>query len=344
MPSMLQLVNRIREIEFPVLRLEMRIRQRKARPFIVMGVYAGALSVLVLVLYAYWVWRSGGTPDPSWLGADMFMWMSALQVVMVCLIVPAYSAATVSTERDGRTFDLLAITLLPSSAIVVQKLAAAVTEMIMLLAASLPVLAVVFMLGGVSPLEVAEMYAILLVAAVVYGALGILCSCLFKDSRTSTFAAYLSTLLLIVGVPAGLVFLDALIRGSANAFLGFTDLVVYQAAPVSFVVYGVASFVTNRVIGRRVNWVILLGGSYLAVILVLLGTGQVWTALTSTSAGDAEAFTMANPLRAMSEIVESYKDSDEVLRLVLSSVGISISYAYVCQWLSIRRFERLRRS
>ncbi len=337
------LTNRIREIEFPVLRLEMRIRQRKARPFIVMGVYAGVLSILVIALFA--TWPGGPSPgDLSRLGEDIFMWMSLLQVSMVCLIVPAYSAMTVSAERDRRTFDLLAITLLPTWAIVVQKLAAAVAEIVMLLAASLPVLAVVFMLGGISPLQVAEMYGVLLVAACTYGALGVLCSCVFKDSRTSIFAAYLTTMVLIVGVPAALVFLGDLMRGSANALLGFTDLVFYQAAPVSFVVFGVASWVMSRIIGRRANWVIPLGLSYMAVILVLLGTGRIWSAVTSVSAGDAEAFTIANPLRAASEIVDSYKDANEVLRFALSSVGISISYAYVCQWLSVRRLDRLRRS
>lgn len=331
-----------------MLRLEMRIRQRRARPFIVMGVYAGVLSVAVLVVLLTDPASTGTSPsDLSRLGRAVFLWISVLQIAMVCLIVPAYSAAAISSERDRRSFDMLAMTLLPSWTIVGQKLTAALAEMVMLMVASLPVLAVVFMLGGVSPSEVIQVYLVLLTAAATYGALGVLCSCAFKDSRTCMFVAYLTTLALIAGVPIGLIFLDGVIHYQwliGNVTITLLDWAIYEALPISFMLYGIVSGVLARFMRRRVGQVALFVGSYATVILAMAATGHGKLAFTSMPADLMEMFTVANPLRAVLELVDPSREPNELLGLVLASVGLSICYGYSCQWLAVRRFDRLRRS
>ncbi len=198
----------IERLNLPVLTQEMRIRQRGVKPFAVMFVYVAVLSIVALVTLSmiiqrpsYPVQAVGVTQNLARQGRQLFTVLLVAQLAMISLIVPAYSAGAVSTERERGTFDLLALTLLSSPSIVLQKLLAAIAQALMLTVASLPVVSLVFMLGGVSPLEIIVAYALLLVTTGAFGALGLLCSCQFRNTRTSTFVAYLSVLGFLVGVP-----------------------------------------------------------------------------------------------------------------------------------------------
>ena len=73
------------------------------------------------------------------------------QTLLVVFLAPAFTAGAISLEREKQTLDLLATTPISSLAIVLGKLASALTFVFLLILSSIPLTALVFMFGGVSP-------------------------------------------------------------------------------------------------------------------------------------------------------------------------------------------------
>ena len=86
-----------------------------------------------------------------------------LQTLMIAILAPASTAGTISGERERQTLDLLAVTPISSVAIVVGKLLSALTWVFVLITASIPVAALVFVYGGVAPDDVLRGYLMLFV-------------------------------------------------------------------------------------------------------------------------------------------------------------------------------------
>src|SRR5207244_1177935 len=89
------------------------------------------------------------------LGRAIYFFAFIAQAIMVALITPAITAGTVTIEREQRSYELLAATPLRPSDIVRGKLTAAVSFVVLLLTASLPLVSLAFLVGGVSPAEIA---------------------------------------------------------------------------------------------------------------------------------------------------------------------------------------------
>ena len=89
-------------------------------------------------------------------GRGIFADLLMLQTLMVAVLAPAATAGTISSEREHQTLELLAVTPISSFAIVVGKLLSALAWVFVLVLASIPVTALVFVFGGVAPDDVVE--------------------------------------------------------------------------------------------------------------------------------------------------------------------------------------------
>ena len=79
------------------------------------------------------------------------------------------------------------------------KLSAAVAFVTLLLASSLPLISLCFLLGGVSPGEVGASFALLVLTAFVYGAAGVAWSAVARNTTTATVLSYGTAGLLFFG-------------------------------------------------------------------------------------------------------------------------------------------------
>ena len=138
---------------------ELRGRMRGRRAFIVMTIH-----VLLLTLLAWMFQRLneeslanmgqfGGqaTYASASVGRGIFIGLMMLQTLMVAVLAPAATAGAISSEREHQTLDLLAVTPISSLAIVLGKLLSALAWVFVLILASVPVTALVFVFGGVAP-------------------------------------------------------------------------------------------------------------------------------------------------------------------------------------------------
>ena len=117
----------------------------------------------------------------------------------MAVLAPAFTTGAISLEREKQTLDLLVTTPLSSLGLVIGKLGAALAYVFLLIFASLPMAAVVFLFGGVGPDDLLRGYLLLVCFAVGFGAIGLFISALVKRTQVATVLTYLTILALTAG-------------------------------------------------------------------------------------------------------------------------------------------------
>jgi len=140
----------------------------------------------------------------------MFTGLVTLLTLIVLVLAPASTAGAISLEREKQTIDLLTTTPISSLAIVLGKLFSALTWVFLLLAASIPVTALVFTFGGVGPEDVIRAYVVLLGTAIGFGAIGLFVSALVKRTQAATVINLVTVITVTVGATIVFVFWTAM--------------------------------------------------------------------------------------------------------------------------------------
>ena len=186
---------------------ELRGRMRGRRAFIVVTIH-----VLLLAVFAWMLQRLqeesirgivsyGGqaTYASATIGRGIFLGLLMLQTLMVAVLAPAATAGAISSEREHQTLDLLAVTPISSFAIVLGKLFSALAWVFILILASIPITALVFVFGGVAPDDVIRGYLVLFATVIGLGSVGIFFSALTRRTGASTGLTFVVTLALVIG-------------------------------------------------------------------------------------------------------------------------------------------------
>lgn len=208
-------------VENPVLTKELRTRMRGARSYWILFFYLFVLSIILFFSYLTW-WQSqqrfGMSGQAAFtVGKTFYQVLFGTQAVLVGLITPALTAGGITMEREQRTYELLSVSLMPRRSIVVGKLSAATSFVALLLTSSLPLVSLCFLLGGVSPAEVFASFILLVVTALLYGAVGVAWSALSKSTSTATVMTYGTILLLFFAtLPLTVMGLARVFGGPAN--------------------------------------------------------------------------------------------------------------------------------
>ena len=133
------------------------------------------------------------------MGQAVFTVLLFLQILLVVFLAPAATSGAISLEREKQTLDLLTATPISTLGIVLGKLGSALAFVGVLILASVPLTAVVFVFGGVGPEDVLRGYVVLLVTALGFGSVGILLSSVTRRTQSATVLTYLVVLVLTVG-------------------------------------------------------------------------------------------------------------------------------------------------
>jgi hypothetical protein len=116
------------------------------------------------------------------------------------------NAGAISLEREKQTLDMLTATPISSLAIVIGKLLSALAYVFLLIAASIPLTALVFVFGGVGPDDVVRAYAVLIVSALGLGSLGLFISAVMQRTQGATVVTFFTVLFLALGTMFGVLF------------------------------------------------------------------------------------------------------------------------------------------
>ena len=195
---------------------ELRGRMRGRRAFIILTIYllllAGfALMVETLVERSFSMNFGGRSAQASSvIGQSIFAAVLLLMTLQVVFLAPSSTASAISLEREKQTLELLIATPISSVAIVVGKLLSTLVYVFLLIAASIPLMAVVFVYGGVAPEDVLRGYIVLVVTALGLGSFGMFCSGLVKSTTAATAITIFGVLAMTIGTVFVLIFWTAM--------------------------------------------------------------------------------------------------------------------------------------
>lgn len=198
---------------------ESRWRMRGRRAFVVVTIYVALMSLLVYAMYrivydgavqrAQFMSEGFGFPSEfvpgsvsSEIGQAIFGAILVLQTVLTVMVAPALTAGAISAEREKQTFELLITTPVSTLGLVVGKLISSLAFLFLLIAASVPLMSVVFAFGGLAPEDMVRAYVLLAALAFGIGAIGLFMSALIKRTQIATVLSYIVVLILMFGTLA----------------------------------------------------------------------------------------------------------------------------------------------
>ncbi len=158
----------------PVFTREAATTPRRPRLYLYRAVYVAGLLILMctawLVLAGTQIITSVG--DMARFGSILFRILAPLQLALLAFLAALLAASAVAQEKDRKTLILLLMTRMNNSELVLGKLLASLLNVLVMLAAGLPVFMLTVLLGGVSFEQVGYVFAVTLASIAAAGSLG----------------------------------------------------------------------------------------------------------------------------------------------------------------------------
>jgi ABC-2 type transport system permease protein len=200
----------------PMIRKELRQRMRERRGWLLPSLYLIVLGAVVTFAYFMTTNERGASGiQGSTVGVVLFLTLAYSQLGLLLLLVPIFSAGSITIEKEQRTLSGLLTSLLTSWQIWWGKFVSSLLFVLLLLVTSLPVLSMAFAFGGIGPWEVfsATLTTVIILASM--SAIGLYCSSAFQRSVHATAVTY-ATVIAISVVTAILFFVRLAMRESAQ--------------------------------------------------------------------------------------------------------------------------------
>lgn len=122
-----------------------------------------------------------------------------LEFGLVIFVVPAITGGTISGERDHGTLDLLLATTLGPYRIIMGKLISVVSKLLIYVISSLPILALVFTMGGAGLADLLRYMLLILLTSLYIGSFGVFMSVIFKKTSTAMAVTYIWIMFIALG-------------------------------------------------------------------------------------------------------------------------------------------------
>jgi ABC-type transport system involved in multi-copper enzyme maturation permease subunit len=302
--------------ENPVLVKDLRTRMRGGKAFWLMAAYTGILLIAFGGWYAAEVLNAGNDPS-QWnrAGKSWFEVMFVLQAVLVAVLMPAFTSGAFTLEHEQRTLELLLLTTLTPTRMVLGRWLSAFAFVALLLLCSIPFASICFMLGSVSPTDFIASYVSLLLTALLFGSLGLACSTASRRTAVATLLAYsllfgywgamavlsVSTLF-AMGFRGGMTYSvfgalepiqAALFSGESGRFFGGLVALWKVGFPIHLLlIWLLTTLAINNFpyhVGAKVGW-LRLQTLLLFVVLTFCFAGAMWSPMMTTSVSSAREF------------------------------------------------------
>jgi ABC-type transport system involved in multi-copper enzyme maturation permease subunit len=277
----------------PIFDKELRVASRQRRTYALRFVYMAGLSLfLVMQVLVYWQRTAGGPSiaHASQMGGmalsavTAIVWIQFLAGQLLSIVL---LSGAISDEIRKRSLDVLLASPISSVQVVLGKLFGRLVQLILLLAVSLPMLAVIRAFGGVPWGAVMSAACITLTAVIFTGALSLFLSAADRNSPNVTAEAILWCLIAWVGIPMGLSFLHW--KGYVGASL--VEIVSYLSNPFPMMVRETRMMAAPgaRLATLLTSWpmhcIVMLGVS---VVILLCAMCKVRRATKGAVAGSGE--------------------------------------------------------
>jgi ABC-type transport system involved in multi-copper enzyme maturation permease subunit len=225
--------------ENPVLQRELLVNLRMKRAFILLLLYNVLLGAMV-----YFAWPQQRhvdvvNPEAAIRLVNMFF---LGQYLLASMMAPSFAAATITGEKERKTYEMLLASPMKPGAIVLGKLLASLAHLALLIFSSLPIVMLCLPLGGTSLYEMLAVYLALILSTATFGMISLACSSYFKRTAASLVVSYLVILPLAL---VGLLFWN--VFGRATEFRLFVVVTILPAGCLVLWI-ALAAIISNRLL------------------------------------------------------------------------------------------------
>ncbi len=275
-------------IKSPIIRKDLKVISRSMKFSWGLFAYEAVLAIVFIftlaifnVSYSYSGVRSNIDIYSGYV--YFFPVVGIAELMIIALIVPIITASSISGERERKTMDVLMTTTITPVNIILGKIGSAVVRVMTFVIASVPLLSLSFMVGGLSWLTLLEYVIMAFFLACFTGSIGILASSICKKSITAIILSYV-IYLGVYGFPFLIMLMEFLIDTRRSA---------YYVAPIALLadpVFTFIAFFIDKMTGEDLTGLISNGGLWgalgktgiyvvLSVVVQALITGVfVWLA------------------------------------------------------------------
>jgi ABC-type Na+ efflux pump permease subunit len=186
----------------PILRRVVEAAGKKRRDLVIRCAYLGLLVIVVLYVLGTsgTSYSSGDLRALAKDSATLFKGMSYLQLGLVALLSPIFTAGAITQEKDSQTYDILLSTPLTNGQIVLGSLLSRVFFVVALLVSGIPIFAITQIFGGVAIKSIVYSFLIAASTAMVTGAMAMTIATFKIGTRRTIFSFYLFIVIYLVGM------------------------------------------------------------------------------------------------------------------------------------------------
>lgn len=185
----------------PLFSREALTSPRQPKHFLMRAGYVGALFVLMYTAgQATFGWQQvTGLGEMARFGTLLFQLFSMVQLALVLFFSPLFAAGRIAQEKDRQTLILLLMTDLRDRELVIGKLLASLLPILVILASSIPVFTLIYLLGGISLAQIGWSLGLCAATALAAGSWGTLVA-FWREKTFQTLAISTLGMVLFLGV------------------------------------------------------------------------------------------------------------------------------------------------
>lgn len=273
----------------PIVKKDVKVQSRSMK--ICWGVFVYDLILALVFFLAMLVIQGNSRYSTDNIYSSM-VWLypvlGVTQLIVLGLVVPVRTASSISGERERQTFDIMMTTSMTPFSVVMGKVMTAIVQSMFFVVASMPIMALSFIIGGVSWSYLFWFLGIALLVSFFTASIGILCSSLCRKSISAVILSYVFYLGFFVGTVLPLLLLGVYLNlndymYSTRSFLYTLLRNVFLFLLVNPALYLVEFFARVMVSESVVNTLIeeMRESTMDKTLVDYVGTGYWWIILSS---------------------------------------------------------------
>jgi ABC-type transport system involved in multi-copper enzyme maturation permease subunit len=194
--------NRWRRLCGPVLFYDMVRTARQGRYALIRMVYGIILFAALSLLARSWLNRPANyAKDLASFANSFFTTMVMIQFTVIIAMTPAYTAGSITEEKERKTLEYLLATDLSSREIILGKFFSRLGNLTLLLMTGFPIVALLQLLGGIDPDLLLMTLAATLLLMMSLAAASVLCSVYAPRTRKAVVATYAGLFVYLILLP-----------------------------------------------------------------------------------------------------------------------------------------------
>lgn len=175
----------------PIVKKDVRVQSRSMK--ICVGVFSYELILALVFFLVMYIMEQNNMYSSNNIYSSLvwlYPFLAVTQFVALGVIVPVRTASSISGEKERQTFDIMMTTGMTPFSVILGKVLTAMAQSMLYVAASLPIMALSFVIGGMSWSYLFWFFAVALLVSFFSASIGILCSSLCKRSVSAVIMSF----------------------------------------------------------------------------------------------------------------------------------------------------------